>query len=121
MVARHTSQRLERLYRRIPKGKTPPFPVNAVLPGRRNNPPSKGIRALAVYNPIHYQELPELLMDFTASLTGKSPSTTGAGSEGLDEGSFQYAVASSGLEQCACVVFGYRLRVLYLFRWLYWP
>ena len=78
-----------RLYRRIPKGKTPPFPVNAVLPGRRNNPPSKGIRALAVYNPIHYQELPELLMDFTASLTGKSPSTTGAGSEGaLTKGPF---------------------------------
>ncbi|MDH3431051.1 MAG: hypothetical protein OEQ14_13695, partial [Gammaproteobacteria bacterium] len=71
-----------RLYRRIPKGRTPPFPVNAVLPGRRNNPPSEGIRALAVYGPIHYQELPELLMDFTASLTGKSPSTTGAGSEG---------------------------------------
>lgn len=78
-----------RLYRRIPKGKTPPFPVNAVLPGRRNNPPSEGVRALAVYNPIHYQELPELLMDFTASLTGKSPSTTGAGSEGaLTKGPF---------------------------------
>jgi hypothetical protein len=35
-----------------------------------------------VYNPIHYQELPELFMDFVCSLTGKSPSTTGAGSEG---------------------------------------
>lgn len=78
-----------RLFRRIPKGKTPPFPVNAVLPGRRNNPPSEGVRSLAVYNPIHYQELPELLMDFTASLTGKSPSTTGAGSEGaLTKGPF---------------------------------
>ena len=78
-----------RLYRRIPQGKTPPFPVNAVLPGRRNNPPGEGVRALAVYNPIHYQELPELLMDFTASLTGKSPSTTGAGSEGaLTKGPF---------------------------------
>ena len=40
------------------------------------------IRGLAVYNPIHYQELPELFMDFICSLTGKSPSTTGAGSEG---------------------------------------
>lgn len=78
-----------RLYRRIKKGKNPPFPVNAVLPGRRNNPPSEGIRALAVYNPIHYQELPELFMDFIASLTGKSPSTTGAGSEGaLTKGPF---------------------------------
>ncbi|MEC3906645.1 hypothetical protein VOI54_06415 [Tamlana sp. 2201CG12-4] len=58
--------------------------VNAVLPGRRNNPIDReaGIRPLAVYNPIHYQEAPELFMDFVCSLTGKSPSTTGAGSEG---------------------------------------
>lgn len=73
-----------RLYRRLP-GHTPVFnPVGAVLPGRRNNPPNPeaGIRPLAVFNPIHYQELPELFMDFVASLTGKSPSTTGAGSEG---------------------------------------
>jgi hypothetical protein len=60
------------------------IPVNAVLTGRRNNPEEKAarIRGLAVYNPIHYQELPELFMDFISSLTGKSPSTTGAGSEG---------------------------------------
>jgi phosphoenolpyruvate carboxykinase (diphosphate) len=80
-----------RLYRRIPSGKAVLAPVNAVLPGRRNNPPNakQGIRALAVFNPIHYQELPELFMDFTASLTGKSPSTTGAGSEGaLTKGPF---------------------------------
>jgi hypothetical protein len=67
------------------------MPVNSVLAGRRNNPPDAkaGIRALAVYNPIHYQELPELFMDFIASLTGKSPSTTGAGSEGaLTKGPF---------------------------------
>lgn len=59
-------------------------PVGAVLMGRRNNPPDKehGIRPLAVYNPLHYQDLPEAFMDFIASLTGKSPSTTGAGSEG---------------------------------------
>ncbi|MEM9026577.1 MAG: hypothetical protein AAGB06_06545, partial [Verrucomicrobiota bacterium] len=59
-------------------------PVGAVLPGRRNNPPelAAGIRSLAVYNPIHYMELPELFMEFIASITGKSPSTTGAGSEG---------------------------------------
>lgn len=80
-----------RLYRRLPAGAEPPFPVTAVLPGRRNNPPSpsEGIRALAPYGPIHYQELPELFMDFIASLTGKSPSTTGAGSEGaLTKGPF---------------------------------
>ena len=60
------------------------FPVNSVIPGRRNNPPdpAAGIRPLSVYGPIHYQELPELFMDFICSLTGKSPSTTGAGSEG---------------------------------------
>jgi hypothetical protein len=64
-------------------------PVDAVLAGRRNNPPEPGIRSLAVYNPIHYQELPELFMDFICSLTGKSPSTTGAGSEGaLTKGPF---------------------------------
>ncbi len=63
--------------------------VDAVLAGRRNNPPEPGIRPLAVYNPIHYQELPELFMDFICSLTGKSPSTTGAGSEGaLTKGPF---------------------------------
>jgi len=44
---------------------------------------------VAVYNPIHYQELPELFMDFVCSVTGKSPSTTGFGSEGaLTKGPF---------------------------------
>ncbi len=81
----------KRLFRRIPLEDSVPMPVNSVLAGRRNNPPDAkaGIRALAVYNPVHYQELPELFMDFIASLTGKSPSTTGAGSEGaLTKGPF---------------------------------
>ena len=80
-----------RLYRRLKTNEPVLRPVNAVLPGRRNNPPDvkAGIRQLAVYNPIHYQELPELFMDFIASLSGKSPSTTGAGSEGaLTKGPF---------------------------------
>ncbi len=78
-----------RLQRRIPMGQPVHFPVNAVLPGRRNNPQAPGIKPLAVYGPIHYQELPELFMDFIASLSGKSPSTTGAGSEGaLTKGPF---------------------------------
>lgn len=80
-----------RLYRRLPLDAAVPMPVNSVLAGRRNNPPDAkaGIRALAVYGPIHYQELPELFMDFISSLTGKSPSTTGAGSEGaLTKGPF---------------------------------
>ncbi|HRV29329.1 MAG TPA: hypothetical protein P5522_11165 [Spirochaetia bacterium] len=74
------------------------YPVGAVLPGRRNNPPEPGIRPLAVYNPIHYQELPELFMDFVCSLTGKSPSTTGAGSEGaLTKGPFNSLTPTSDL------------------------
>lgn len=78
-----------RLHRKIPLGQPVYHPVDAVLTGRRNNPPEGNIRSLAVYNPIHYQELPELFMDFICSLTGKSPSTTGAGSEGaLTKGPF---------------------------------
>lgn len=78
-----------RLHRRVPLDEKLCNPVNAVLCGRRNNPPEEGVRPLAVYNPIHYQELPELFMDFVCSLTGKSPSTTGAGSEGaLTKGPF---------------------------------
>jgi hypothetical protein len=78
-----------RLRRRIPLGQSVPTPVNAVLPGRRNNPPEKGIRAMAVFNPIHYFETPELFMEFICSMTGKSPSMTGAGSEGaLTKGPF---------------------------------
>lgn len=80
-----------RLLGRIPLSEAVHHPINAVLPGRRNNPPDKenGIRGLSVYGPIHYQELPELFMDFICSLTGKSPSTTGAGSEGaLTKGPF---------------------------------
>jgi hypothetical protein len=73
-----------RLEREIPADKPVHFPVNAVLAGRRNSPPDPeiGLPPLAVYSPIHYQELPELFMEFISSLTGKSPSTTGFGSEG---------------------------------------
>ncbi|MDF1852497.1 MAG: hypothetical protein P1U85_16790 [Verrucomicrobiales bacterium] len=80
-----------RLYRRLGADQPVLNPVHAVLPGRRNNPANydAGIRPLAVFGPIHFQELPELFMDFVASLTGKSPSTTGAGSEGaLTKGPF---------------------------------
>jgi hypothetical protein len=78
-----------RLHRRVPTREPLHTPVTAVLPGRRNNPPDAGIRPLAVYNPIHYMELPELFMEYVCSMTGKSPSTTGAGSEGaLTKGPF---------------------------------
>ena len=81
----------QRLFKKIPLNEPCYTPVDAVLPSRRNNPPdkAKGIKGLSVYNPIHYQELPELFMDFICSLSGKSPSTTGAGSEGaLTKGPF---------------------------------
>ncbi|HVU34130.1 MAG TPA: hypothetical protein VHE61_11895 [Opitutaceae bacterium] len=71
-----------RLYRRVPEGARALFPVAAILSGRRLNPPEPGVKPLCVFGPVHYQEFPEAFMDFVASLTGKSPSTTGAGSEG---------------------------------------
>ena len=80
-----------RLHRQVDWDQPLHTPVNAVLPGRRLNPPDPkaGVRSLAVYNPIHYQETPELFMELISSLTGKSPSTTGAGSEGaLTKGPF---------------------------------
>ena len=69
----HLAEIGTRLAREIPSDKPAHFPVNAVLAGRRNNPPDlkAGIPPLAVYSPIHYQELPELFMDFTCSLTGR--------------------------------------------------
>jgi len=79
------------LRRKVPLDRTLATPVSAILAGRRNNPSDvdAGIRSLAVYSPIHYMELPELFMEFICSMTGKSPSTTGAGSEGaLTKGPF---------------------------------
>jgi hypothetical protein len=83
-LERRAAEQGARLRRGLPPDAPAHHPVQAVLIGRRNNPPEpqKGIRGLAVYGPIHYQDLPELFMDFVCSLTGKSPSTTGAGSEG---------------------------------------
>jgi len=80
-----------RLERDIPADRSVHFPVTAVLAGRKNSPPdtAAGIPPLAVYAPIHYQELPELFMECISSLTGKSPATTGFGSEGaLTKGPF---------------------------------
>jgi phosphoenolpyruvate carboxykinase (diphosphate) len=80
-----------RLEREVPEGTPVPFPVNSVLVGRRNSLPDPSIQLppLAVYGPIHYQELPELFMEFITSLTGKSPATTGFGFEGaLTKGPF---------------------------------
>jgi hypothetical protein len=64
----------------------------------RRLPLQPGIRPLCVYGPIHYQELPELFMDYVCSLTGTSPSTTGAGSEGaLTKGPFNALAATADL------------------------
>jgi hypothetical protein len=87
----HLARMAARLFRRIPAGAPVLTPVDALVPGRRNNPPDlqAGIRPLAVFNPIHHLELPELFAEFISSMTGKSPSTTGAGSEGaLTKGPF---------------------------------
>jgi len=70
------------LARRVATDQPLPLPVDIVAAGRRNNPPEDGMPPLCAYNPLHYMELPELFMEFISSMTGKSPSTTGAGSEG---------------------------------------
>ena len=78
-----------RLVRRLPSVAPLLLPVDVVAAGRRNNPPDEPVPALCSYGPLHYMELPELLMEFISSMTGKSPSTTGAGSEGaLTKGPF---------------------------------
>ncbi|MDR0740139.1 MAG: hypothetical protein LBF34_00310 [Puniceicoccales bacterium] len=59
------------------------YAVDAVIAGRRNNAPEEGIKPLSVHNPLHYFEWPELFMEFASNMTGKSPSTTGAGLEGV--------------------------------------
>ena len=99
-IDRYVAEMGTRLWRKIPADQPVHLPVNAIISGRRNNPPepSKGIRSLAIYSPIHYQELPELFMDYICSLTGKSPSTTGAGSEGaLTKGPFNALCTAADL------------------------
>ena len=89
-----------RICRKIPLSRPLTFTVNAIIAGRRNNPPEpkSGLKALAVYNPIHYQDFPELFMDFISSVTGKSPSTTGFGTEGaLTKGPFNALLPSADL------------------------
>ncbi|MCW3159561.1 hypothetical protein [Micropruina sonneratiae] len=74
---------------KLPSHAPLPVPVDVVAAGRRNNPPDGPVPPLCSFNPLHYLELPELFMEFISSMTGKSPSTTGAGSEGaLTKGPF---------------------------------
>jgi phosphoenolpyruvate carboxykinase (diphosphate) len=95
---RYVAEMGARLNRRLPLHAPVLFPVISVLSGRRNNRPGDNIRPLCVYGPIHYQDLPELFMDYVCSLTGTSPSTTGAGSEGaLTKGPFNALAATADL------------------------
>lgn len=99
-VHKYVSETAMRIFRKIPMDQPLFQPVNAVLPGRRNNPaePENNVPPLAVYNPIHYQELPELFIDFMCSVTGKSPSTTGFGIEGaLTKGPFNSLLPAADL------------------------
>ncbi len=70
------------LVRRLPSHAPLPLPVDVVAAGRRNNPPDGPVPPLCAFSPLHFLELPELFAEFISSMTGKSPSTTGAGSEG---------------------------------------
>lgn len=89
------------------------FPVHSILTGRRNNPPEPGVRPLSVYSPLHYMDLPELFMEYISSMTGKSPSTTGAGLEGaMTKGpfnslSFIYDLNNSLLSFILCNYHGF--------------
>jgi len=97
---RYAGEMGTRLFRKIPFEKPVHMPVNAIITGRRNNPAEPGLNVppLALYNPIHYQELPELFIDFICSVTGKSPSTTGFGSEGaLTKGPFNALLPAADL------------------------
>ena len=107
---RYVAEMGARLNRRLPLHAPVLFPVISVLSGRRNNRPEEGIRPLCVYGPIHYQELPELFMDYVCSLTGTSPSTTGTGSEGaLTKGPFNALGATADLNNAlvAMLLTGY--------------
>jgi hypothetical protein len=85
----HMAEMGMRLARRLVVSQPLSTPVHAVLAGRRNSPAEPGVRSLSCYGPVHYMELPEAFMEFLSSMTGKSPSTTGAGSEGaLTKGPF---------------------------------
>lgn len=73
----------QRLHRGIKLGTPVILPVDVYVPGRRLNtvdPKNAGIRPLAVFNPMHWQPIPLLALDWITSLSGKSPSTTGSGS-----------------------------------------
>lgn len=88
----------QRLARRIPEPMSVVCPVGVTLMGRRISKPGPNLPTLTVFGPIHYQELPELFMDLFCCVSGTSPSTTGAGSEGaLTKGPFNACPFSADL------------------------
>lgn len=98
---KYMTELVARVTRRLGAGSPTPIPVTSVLAGRRNNPPEKGVQPLSVHGPIHFMELPELFAEFATSMTGKSPSTTGAGSEGaLTKGPFNALPTVVDLNNC---------------------
>ncbi len=70
------------LFRKQSMSQASPHSVDVIAAGRRNNAAEPGVPPLCSYSPLHWMDLPELLIEFISSMTGKSPSTTGAGSEG---------------------------------------
>ncbi len=70
------------LFRKQPTSMRIAHSVDVIAAGRRNNAAEPGVPPLCSYSPLHWMDLPELLIEFISSMTGKSPSTTGAGSEG---------------------------------------
>ena len=88
------------------------LPVDVYVPGRRLNtidPQHKNVKPLSVYAPIHYQPIPIMMLDWLASLSGKSPSTTGQGSmEGaLTKGPFNNLLLSIDLNYaCLALILG---------------
>lgn len=102
----------KRLLQRISFSDPVILPVDVYVPGRRLNtidPKNAMVKPLSVYGPIHYQPIPILMLDWLASLSGKSPSTTGSGSlEGaLTKGPFNNMLMSIDLNYaCLALILG---------------
>ena len=87
-----------RLFHRVGRDEPLALPVDVIMLGRRISVPKPGLPNLCCYNPLHYQDLPELFMDLICCVSGTSPSTTGAGSEGaLTKGPFNALPFSADL------------------------
>ena len=94
----YISQIARHLADRIPTNMPLVETVKVILLGRCISKPAAQLPNLTCFNPIHFQDLPELLMDLCCCMSGKSPSTSGAGSEGaLTKGPFNALPFSADL------------------------